>query len=1433
METTADRNQRGKPKLEPLKGRSSMSETRMPKSLDDAVLTVYALSFGPLRQNDVVCALRAAGMTMPDGSPVAAQKVGPCVRRLKQKQFLSAWSSGSPFCVPEARGNIIETARRQGWLHRLGHALKQAVPAELAPHTWEYEWGRRRFVSFGHACRDVSLALEANDLDELDRLGALCEQDEQTVSLVNVLSAVCAEPFQGEYLDRLPPSYRHEMLYAILHQATYTLALEHPVFAYARVKITTERRAFERRLLGMCVNHVAERDILAGDFAGARHLLEASGDLDTDIIQGMLALLSGDVPAARQAYDRAVSRIGKAKRDQAHYLQSFPALLHALLLVQSEQPPDRRKARTWLNWIAGGRTDSVYHNAYCFLDALLSFHEGGEKGQKLSLQVSFRPERSLACLAGCLMQMLYCLYASNTKPLKSRKGEACILAEDLLEQCDKQGAQWPVIQISHLMHKLGAKLPQYTGRAESFFQQGPARDLSELWAVKEMWQSQVGALEQLVQGAEQARADSQQRPVRLGWKLSEPWPDEIRVVPVEQKRTKTGGWTKGREVALRRLVDPETEGLDYLTDQDKAALAAVGMVSRGYYGGVAYDMDAEFALSALAGHPNVFWLDAPRVPVEIVSSTPELHIVPSAGKLRITMAPYPHIDEYDSNARLIIRESPVRLRVVTFQPLHMKMAEILGPHGVVVPKGQAERTLERLQGLSKHIAIQSDVAMTSAEAEAVESDCRPHLRLQRLAEGLQADLVVVPLGHQSQRAFTPGAGNTHLIESVAGRTLQTQRDLKTETVWAAKVLRAVPMLEAGAHADYTWVFDDPSEALELLELLQTVPTELVTVEWPKGDPITVRPISVGQFQFSVRSARNWFEVEGRVQVDRDIMLQMQTLLDEIEKADSRFIAIGKDQYVVLTRHLRRQLQALAASGQSARKGKTLRVHPLAAIALEQWKDEVGRFEADEAFDACVERFRAVESYRAPIPSTLEATLRPYQADGFVWLARLAEWGAGACLADDMGLGKTLEALALIVHRAAKGPALVVAPTSVCANWVLETQRFAPTLRPIRFGIADHGRRDEVLKNAGPFDLLICSYTMLQQEADALKDVHFATVVLDEAQAIKNAATKRSSAAMSLTGDFRMICTGTPIENRLAELWNLFRFINPGLLGSQERFAERFVRPIEAGKDPHARAALKALVQPFILRRTKSQVLDDLPPRTDMMRLVELSEQERALHESLRQRALERLEGTRDMDKGRAHIQVLAELMKLRRCCCNPRLVMPDCGLTGSKLEAFVELVDELLENQHKALVFSQFVDHLTLLREHLDARKIRYQYLDGRTAARTRQKRIDAFQNGEGDVFLISLKAGGLGLNLTAADYVIHMDPWWNPAVEDQASDRAHRIGQTRPVTVYRLVAGETIEEKIVQLHHAKRDLADSLLEGTDTAHTLTADELIDLLRNR
>jgi SNF2 family DNA or RNA helicase len=318
---------------------------------------------------------------------------------------------------------------------------------------------------------------------------------------------------------------------------------------------------------------------------------------------------------------------------------------------------------------------------------------------------------------------------------------------------------------------------------------------------------------------------------------------------------------------------------------------------------------------------------------------------------------------------------------------------------------------------------------------------------------------------------------------------------------------------------------------------------------------------------------------------------------------------------------------------------------------------------------------------------------------------------------------------------------------------------------------------------------------------------------------------------TLKAEFRLALSGTPIENRLAELWSIMHICNPGLLGSLARFNERFATPIERDRDRDAQRTLRRLVAPFVLRRTKSQVLDDLPPRTELTLSLQPEAAERAHYEVLRRQALAAAETSLAQGGGQAQLNVLAQLTRLRRAACDPRLVSPTWGQPGAKVQAFGDLAAELAANGHKALVFSQFVDFLALLREPLDAAGIAYQYLDGATPAAERTRRVAAFQAGEGALFLISLKAGGFGLNLTVADYVVIADPWWNPAAEDQASGRAHRIGQQRPVTVYRLVNAGTLEERIVELHQHKRALADGVLEGDESARVLDATALMELMR--
>lgn len=470
------------------------------------------------------------------------------------------------------------------------------------------------------------------------------------------------------------------------------------------------------------------------------------------------------------------------------------------------------------------------------------------------------------------------------------------------------------------------------------------------------------------------------------------------------------------------------------------------------------------------------------------------------------------------------------------------------------------------------------------------------------------------------------------------------------------------------------------------------------------------------------------------------------------------------------------------------------------------------------------------------PRNLKATLRPYQEQGYSWLRFIHEISSGGVLADDMGLGKTIETLALLLSLKQDQKddplrVLIVAPTSVVTNWQREIERFAPSLTTALW----HGAgRKENRKDLDEANVIITSYALLRRDIDLLKELRLDYAILDEAQNIKNPLSATAQAAKELPAVRRLALTGTPIENRLSEIWSIFNFVSPGLLGPLQKFEERFGRPIDQG-DSKAAARLRAIIHPFILRRTKNEVLKDLPPKLEVDKIVDLAPDQKAIYlQVLREVRAQVLGEVERQGVAKSQLHILAGLTKLRQAACDPRLLgLPrefDHDDSG-KLAALRELVEEVESGGHKVLVFSQFVSMLKLIRAALDEDKIRYEYLDGSTT--DRMDRISRFQEDPTvTVFLISLKAGGSGLNLTAADTVIHFDPWWNPAVEDQASDRAHRIGQNRVVSVYRLVAAGTIEEKILQLKQKKRDLVASVLtEDAGGSKRLTREDVDDLFR--
>ena len=480
--------------------------------------------------------------------------------------------------------------------------------------------------------------------------------------------------------------------------------------------------------------------------------------------------------------------------------------------------------------------------------------------------------------------------------------------------------------------------------------------------------------------------------------------------------------------------------------------------------------------------------------------------------------------------------------------------------------------------------------------------------------------------------------------------------------------------------------------------------------------------------------------------------------------------------------------------------------------------ECVQWQGDKELIDMTKRLRDIKTVPAvDPPENLRASLRPYQQTGLDWLQFLGAFGFSGILADDMGLGKTLQTLAHIQleknHARLDRPCLVVAPTSLLFNWRREAEKFTPQLRVLTL----YGpQRHRFFSKIPEYDLVLTSYALLARDEDKHPAYHL--MVLDEAQAIKNPAAKSGQAARRIDTRHRLCLTGTPMENHLGELWSLFDFLMPGFLGTQRGFEAFFRRPIEKFNNAERSEYLARRVKPFLLRRSKEVVVKELPSCSEILHNIELQGDQRQLYESIRlplQKSIQAL----IQQKGLAgnHIMVLDALLKLRQVCCDPRLVKLEAAAgieRSAKLELLVELLPQMLEEGRRILVFSQFTSMLALIADELDTIGIRYTTLTGQT--RDREGAVECFQNGDVPLFLISLKAGGTGLNLTTADTVIHYDPWWNPAVERQATARAHRIGQEKPVFVYKLISLGTVEERIYAMQQRKQALADSVFEDDD-----------------
>ncbi len=673
-----------------------------------------------------------------------------------------------------------------------------------------------------------------------------------------------------------------------------------------------------------------------------------------------------------------------------------------------------------------------------------------------------------------------------------------------------------------------------------------------------------------------------------------------------------------------------------------------------------------------------------------------------------------------------------------------------------------------------------------------------------------------------EQEISAAAQQNGVVKSESGATQILVRDHEAEAV------RLVELGKTGVQPISGYGYSDLDGELELSRgQLAGVVDTLIAKGWHvEAEGKLFR--TPGEFKIEVKSDIDWFELDAVIDFD-GVEAKLPALLAAVRKGE-KYVELDDGSRGILPEQWLDRYARLAELGET--EDGTVRFKPSQALLLDAMLSEQDDLQVDRKFRQFRERLRSFEGVKPKeAPKTFQGTLRDYQKEGLGWFFFLQSLGLGGCLADDMGLGKTVQVLALLeqrrTRRLKKGetrrPTIVVVPKSLIFNWIDEAKKFTPKLK-----VADYTglERRERVGDLDDYHLILTTYGTLRRDIAVLKDHRFDYAILDESQAIKNATSQSAKACRLLQSDQRLALTGTPIENHLGELWSLFEFLNPGMLGRTGAFAS-LCKSTQAGESD-ALGDLSRAIAPFMLRRTKQQVLTELPDKTEQTLYCDLLPKDRKAYNELRNFYRDKL-NKKIEQKGlkQSKIHVLEALLRMRQAACHVGLVdKKKAGQTSAKLDVLLQQVREIVAEGHKALVFSQFTSLLAIVRNQLEKEGIVYEYLDGKT--RKRKEKVERFQTDEAcPLFLISLKAGGSGLNLTAADYVFILDPWWNPAAEAQAIDRTHRIGQTQQVFAYRIIARDTVEEKVLELQKSKRDLANAIISADDSLiRNLTAEDL-------
>ena len=889
----------------------------------------------------------------------------------------------------------------------------------------------------------------------------------------------------------------------------------------------------------------------------------------------------------------------------------------------------------------------------------------------------------------------------------------------------------------------------------------------------------------------------------LSSESSEAW---IEIEPAVQEKGKSGTWKSPELLPWKSFNLPEIRSL--LNKVDKQVYRLLKNTKESL--GLDYSLPENDAIRLLCGAENVYWQDEPQQKLLFEEVHPVIEYIEENSrkslKWKFPLSPGElHLEEVDDHVFevCVLNKRLTKLR---------KESE-----SVLAINNTKEELKSFFDKMPQNLIIEGDEDFSGNGDSKLETEM-----IARVIPSNGKSYKIQILAGANDMTSIPGQGRRVLSLKRAKENIVWERNLKEERVLALDLADAATLDFEECILPFEWELSEPNKLLSVLESLKNNPK--IKLQWPRGGKVKVSSVKGGQIQVKASDKKDWFSIEGDLVFDKR-SVKLSEIIKSF-KGNSRFVEISKNEFLALSKELMDGLNDIIPL--TDQRGECLELHSALSNTLsERLKELPLDVEEDFIFRECLTRMIYSRQLTADLPSGLRAELRPYQLQGYKWLLRMLSSGVGVCLADDMGLGKTVQTLSLLLKLKDQGPSLIIAPTSLCCNWSSESMQFTPEMNVKYYRGPE---RTELLGKLGSGDLLIVSYGLILQDIDFLKDIFWNAVVLDEAQMVKNSGTLRSKAIKLLQSKSRLALSGTPVENHVGELWNIFDFLNPGFLGTRSYFQENYALPIEK-KIPGKLKQLKEKVKPFILRRLKKNVLKDLPDSQETIIYVDLNDQEQEIYKANKYLVTKKLNKSKKEKRQRKNkIEILAEITRLRKMSSNFELSEVYDGVS-SKTAAVLAKVEELLENDHQALLFSQFTSHLDILEDNFKQKGYSYSRLDGSMNPRQRTKAVKAFNSGKCSLMLISLKAGGFGLNLTAADFVLHLDPWWNPAVEEQASARAIRIGQDKKVNVLRFITASTIEEEIVKLHTHKKNITEDLLSGTAAAAKMNIEDLLNLLK--